>query len=191
MSEVCLLYSGLLSHSLSMADRSGEHDVKGNDGSLSMLDVMRRTAALCLSALLIQACASGDVVAVANLICEGRVDPSVTIDGSGRTALSVACGEGHIAVVRHLIEKEGVSPLLRGAGWSTPLHAAVKGGHIEVVKYLIEEGVNPSCEDEDGVTALDCTTDVKMKDLLLNHGARLSKVSTKLKVGHNTVHYVL
>ena len=138
-------------------------------------DLGRRTLALSLTVLLIQACAAGDVATVADLISVRNANPFVK-DESGRTPLGVACEAGHLDVVRHLIEREGVSPGFRGAGGTTPLHVAARGGHVEVVRYLIDErGVDPSCEDDNGVTPLDCAQDVKVKKFLLSRGARKSK----------------
>ena len=45
-------------------------------------------------------------------------------------------------------------------GDSTNLHDASQKGHLDVVKYLVEESmVDPSCQDEDGVTPLHLATE--------------------------------
>ena len=145
------------------------------DSSPHLSDVGRGALALSLTVLLIQACASGDVAAVADLVSEKNVDPFAG-DESGRTPLAVACEAGHIEVVKFLMERDKEGRALTGAGGTTPLHVAARGGHIEVVKYLIDDRrMDPSCEDNDGFTPLDCARNNKMRKCLLGRGARGSK----------------
>ena len=145
------------------------------DSSPHHSDVGRGALALSLTVLLIQACASGDVAKVADLVSEKNIDPFAG-DESGRTPLAVACETGHMEVVKFLMERDKEGRALKGAGGTTPLHVAARGGHIEVVKYLIDDrGMDPSCEDSDGFTPLDCAQNNKMRKCLLSRGARGSK----------------
>ena len=131
-------------------------------------DVLRGVVALSLTALLIQACASGDVAAVVNLVTERHAPLSEQDEESGLTPLVAACEAGHIEVVKYLIEREGVDPEQAVRDGTTPLHAAARGGHAEVIKYLIEEKkVNSDCKDEKGSTPLDCALSNEIKKLLL------------------------
>ena len=145
------------------------------DGSPENSGVGRGAVALYLTVLIIQACASGDVAKVADLVSEKNVD-SFTGDESGRTPLVAACEAGHMEVVKFLLERDKEGRALKGAGGTTPLHVAARGGHIEVVKYLIDDrGMDPSCEDSDGFTPLDCAQNNTMRKFLLSRGARGSK----------------
>ena len=145
------------------------------DGSLANSGLGRGVLALSLPVLLIQACASGDVATVADLVSEKNVDPFAG-DESGRTPLAVACEAGHMEVVKFLMERHKEGRALTGAGGTTPLHVAARGGHIEVVKYLIDDrGMDPSYEDSDGFTPLDCAQNNTMRRFLLSRGARGSK----------------
>ena len=145
------------------------------DSSPRHSGVRRGALALSLTVLLIQACASGDVAAVADLVSEKNVDPFVG-DESGRTPLAVACEAGHMEVVKFLMERDKEGRALKGAGGTTPLHVAASGGHIEVVKYLIDDrGMDPSCEDSDRFTPLYCAQNNTMRKFLLSRGARGSK----------------
>ena len=155
---------------------------KEDRGSPPNSGVGRGALALSLTVLLIQACASGDVAKVADLVSEKNVDPFAE-DKSGRTPLAVACEAGHVEVVKFLMERDKEGRALTGAGGTTPLHVAARGGHIEVVKYLIDDrGMDPSCEDSDGFTPLDCARNNKMRMVLLSRGARGSKA-------HRSHHY--
>ena len=145
------------------------------DSSPRHSGVGRGALALSLTVLLIQACASGDVAKVADLVSENNVDPFAG-DESGRTPLVVACEAGQMEVVKFLMERDKEGRALTGAGGTTPLHVAARGGHIEVVRYLIDDqGMDPSCEDSDGFTPLDCARNNKMRKCLLSRGARGSK----------------
>ena len=150
-------------------------DKAEGDGSPAHSGVGRRAAALSLTLLLIQACASGDVAAVVDLVSRKNADPFDS-DESGRTPLGVASEAGHIEVVKFLTERDKEGLAVRGSGRTTPLHVAARGGHIELVKYLIDEqGMDPSCEDEDGIIPLDCARTNKMRNFLLSRGGSGSK----------------
>ena len=130
---------------------------------------LRRAAALSLTILLIQACASGDLVAVTNLVADQCANP-FSRDESGRTPLGAACEAGHVEVARYLIETAGVSPRSRGADGATPLHAAAKGGHLTVIRYLVEkQGVDPSIKDSDGRSPLEYTKNSVVREFLISH----------------------
>ena len=156
--------------------RAGKDGEAKGDGSPLLSGVGRGALAMSLTVLLVQACASGDVAKVADLVSEKNVDPFGG-DESCRTPLAVACEAGHMEVVKYLMErdKEGRA-LTTGAGGTTPLHVATRRGHIGVVKYLIDDrGMDPSCEDSDGFTPLDCARSNKMRKFLLSRGSRESK----------------
>ena len=67
---------------------------------------------------------------------------TITIDGKikdGCTALWVAAANGHLAVVRRLIE-QNVEVDARTSTNSTPLRAATSFGHLDIVRCLVENG---------------------------------------------------
>ena len=82
-------------------------DKAERNGSSSRSALRRRAAALSLTVLLIQACASGDVAAVADLVSEKNADPFAS-DESGRTPFGVALEAGHIEVIKFLMEPTGM-----------------------------------------------------------------------------------
>ena len=160
-------------------DKGGEAavrtDEKGKKGrASSTLGTGRSAVALSLTLLLIQACASGDVAAVVDLVSEKNADPYAS-DESGRTPLGVACEAGHLEMIKFLMERKRESHAPTGTS-TTPLHSAVRGGHIETVRYLIDDqGMDASCKDEDGFTPLDCARNNKMRKFLLSRGGVGSK----------------
>ena len=146
------------------------------EGSRPRSDLLRGVVALSLTALLIQACASGDVAAVVNLVTERRASASEQDEESGLTPLVAACEAGHMEVVRYLIEREGVDPEQAARDGTTPLHAAARGGHVEVIQYLIDEKrVKYDCKDENGFVPLDCAKNNRIRKCLVSRGACGSK----------------
>lgn len=72
---------------------------------------------------------------------------TVMLDGShimvannnGLTLVHVASSNGHVKVVKLLLEKGADIMVATNDGW-TPVNAASSNGHVEVVKLLLERG---------------------------------------------------
>jgi len=73
------------------------------------------------------------------LLATRKVDVDVK-DGNGRTPLSYAAEHGHEAVVKLLLETEGVDINVKDEGYGrTPLSYAAEHGHEAVVKLLLAD----------------------------------------------------
>ncbi|KAK0059834.1 L-asparaginase [Biomphalaria pfeifferi] len=57
----------------------------------------------------------------------------------GRTALHIACRQGHINVVHYLLN-QGVSVHIKDYRKETPLIDAVEGAHLEIIRLLVQTG---------------------------------------------------
>ena len=90
---------------------------------------------------MIEAAAVGDLSQLQLLIAR-RVDVDAC-DSMGRTALHLACAEGHCHIVRFLIE-HGSSLTIEDRFGNDPLQEAIRTGHKEVIEILSLAGANYS-----------------------------------------------
>eukprot|EP00937_MAST-01D_sp_MAST-1D-sp2_P008267 g8267.t1 len=81
-----------------------------------------------------------DIVTLRVLLHAGT--PVDHVDTLGSTALHKACANGHVEIVRALIEG-GASHFANASG-NTPLHWAVQNGHLDVVKSLLDASKPPA-----------------------------------------------
>ena len=63
------------------------------------------------------------------------------VSSAGETPLLVACGAGHLGVVRRLVEC-GADVMTHDRRSTTVLHAACQGGDLDVVRYLFTLGMS-------------------------------------------------
>ncbi|EMR87688.1 putative het domain protein [Botrytis cinerea BcDW1] len=70
------------------------------------------------------------------------------------TPLWIAATNGHIEVVRLLLETKSVNVNVRSVDGRSPIFWAAAQGHEEIVKLLLSAGADPTFVDTDGGTAL-------------------------------------
>ena len=74
----------------------------------------------------------------------------------GWTSLSLMAVEGHLEVVKFLVQEAGADVESKITNGWTPLSLTAAKGHLEVVKFLVKEaGADVESKDKDGKTALD------------------------------------
>lgn len=99
-------------------------------------------------ARLVEAAETGDIAAVLKLLDSG-VDPNAAFEEFGTTPLINACREGHLKVVRLLVERGAdVHQRSRGDFAMPPILLAAH--HPEVLTFLLEHGADPNAADESG-----------------------------------------
>ena len=77
------------------------------------------------------------------------------VDNDGRVSLILAAQEGHLSVVRTLIESAGTPLESRGHDGRTAVRAAAAADNcFELIRYLVQAGGDVNARDADGRTAL-------------------------------------
>ena len=77
-------------------------------------------------------------------------------DADGMTALMWAAREGHVEVVRILVEQwvAAADAQAQDDDGTTVLMWAARGGDVEMVRFLLENGANINARNNNGITAL-------------------------------------
>ncbi|XP_054646832.1 espin-like protein isoform X2 [Dunckerocampus dactyliophorus] len=74
---------------------------------------------------------------------------------TGASPLYLACQEGHVRMVEHLVKYCGADVHVRAYDGMSCLHAAAHMGHEDVVAWLVSHtDISLSCQDVEGATAL-------------------------------------
>ena len=105
---------------------------------------------------LFRAIKSRDLALVKRLIKEGA-DPSCREEDDylRLTPLHTAAFWGDLAIVKYLVEEEGVEVNARDSENATPLHRACQNDQLRVVEYFIRHrGCDIETQDKDGWRAL-------------------------------------
>ena len=125
---------------------------------------------------LYDAARDGDLKRVQVLVVEQGVDKEETGGLYGSTPLYAASRNGHLAVVRYLVEQGADMEKVNSHGW-TPLIEATFCGHLEVVRYLLEQGAKRDKADTLGWTSLHWAASkghLETAKLLMVYGADLN-----------------
>lgn len=116
---------------------------------------------------LIEACRTGDLIKVKELISAGA-DISYESDDTddyGATTLIIAAGENQLDVLKYIIEHSNTNINVTDYSGRTPLIIAATNGFIDVVKYLVEKKAAVNMYDTDGLTALDYAVEFEHEDV--------------------------
>lgn len=90
--------------------------------------------------LMCDAAGRGDTETMKELCGQGGV-LNATASHDGRTPLHVACLEGQLSVIRHLLAN-GASPHVTDHRGQTPLHGAIRSANVEAILLLREFGAH-------------------------------------------------
>lgn len=87
-------------------------------------------------------------------ICEQLIAKDADVNKPGWTPLHYAATNGHLAVIKLLLEEHAYIDAASPNG-TTPLMMAAKYGTPLAVKLLLEEGADPMIKNDQGLTARD------------------------------------
>jgi ankyrin repeat protein len=77
-------------------------------------------------------------------------------DCDGATALLAASCNGHVEIVKFLLQQNNIDVNIQRKNGGTALYMASRGGHLDVVRALLQHNkVDVNAERDDGTTALD------------------------------------
>ena len=120
----------------------------------------------------VSAAVYGDIDVIIELLDEG-VDIN-TLGSIRRPALTLAAYNGHMDIVKLLVEKGADLDMTSGNSEETAVIMATKLKEAEVVKFLVESGADVNIADLEGRTALNYANETDQSDLaafLVGHGA--------------------
>ncbi|CAM9232170.1 unnamed protein product [Ectocarpus fasciculatus] len=123
----------------------------------------------------------GEADAVSKLLSEGA--DAASLDGSGRSPLLLATQEGHLPVVRVLLDSgagdAACIPPNGPNGMSALVKAAARKEHLGILRALIARGADVEATDSGGATALQHAAmlgKTESIDVLVEHGASVDSV---------------
>ena len=92
--------------------------------------------------------------------------------GSGRSALHEAAARGHLALLKNLLDEDGIDINQKSyLGKETPLHLAVFSNHRIIVFALLNRGADANRKNNRGQTPLYYVQKKSIASLLCSHGA--------------------
>jgi ankyrin repeat protein len=100
---------------------------------------------------------------------------------SGNTALHLASEEGHLSVVKHLVERWRDDVHSLNYEKEMPLHLAARKGREYMVKYFVEKGCNINVTSDNSSTCLHFACEnghYKTVEYLLKHGAEVNAMDS-------------
>jgi ankyrin repeat protein len=117
-----------------------------------------------------------------------------TTDRYGTSALQTAVDQGHLEIVKLLVECLGSQALHEGdSRGKVLLHSALKWGSEEMVMYLLSKGPWPTVRDQNGETALMCgarSAFIQVLQRLLEYTARQG-LNDRSSDGKTALHYAV
>ena len=129
-----------------------------------------------------RSCKAGDLITVKKLIMEYRYNTVNSFVGSGRRLLHVACANGHMKLVKWLLDS-GCDIDRIDYFDTTPLTVASREGYTDIVKLLVDYGADINwMGDWWGMTPIHFAfknDHMETVELLLSCGAEMKCVSKR------------
>ncbi|OWW21468.1 ankyrin repeat domain-containing protein [Noviherbaspirillum denitrificans] len=107
-------------------------------------------------------------------VVEAMLEKGAEVNRPGWTPLHYAAANGHIDIVRLLLDKSAYIDA-ESPNKTTPMMMAARGGHIYVVKLLLDEGADATLKNELGMSAIDFAANHNHKDIAEGLTSRLRK----------------
>lgn len=100
------------------------------------------------------ACAAGRLEIVQCLLNDGKADANIKSVHELMTPLHVSSWNGHLSVVKYLIDKSEARVIDASEFGYTALHYSCKNGQVEVCKYICKKGIDVNVINDEDQTGL-------------------------------------
>lgn len=87
--------------------------------------------------------------------------------------------EGKHTELKNLLQENSSTVDLNDSHGLKPLHHAAHGGSIECTQLLIVNGADVNAKNEQNITPIVCTQNIKIAEILIKHGAELNVVTKR------------
>lgn len=124
------------------------------------------------------AAACGDFKRVEFLLQRQNKDPNYK-ESCGKRALSAAAERNHREIVELLLQ-HGADPNLSEGPYCPDgyaLWSAARYGHKDIVQLLLDHGADPNAQVDSSGSPIEATNDAEIRDLLSQHGGRISIIA--------------
>lgn len=175
---------------LLLAKGADVHAADTTNGQTALMFASSRNAVEAVKVLLAAGARPGDrtrVVALGRVLVDANGDPLSEADAArfaatkastdprrqprvagatvmgGMTALHFAAREGHLDMVRTLVEGGADVNLVSGGEKTSPIVEAIINGHLDMAMYLLGRGADPSLANIDGLAPLYAAVDMKWR----------------------------
>ena len=101
---------------------------------------------------LIQASTTGDVKKLEKLLKKNHINVEC-VSADGCSPLFIACREGHLELIPHLLKAEANPNIVNKDGY-TPLHVACMKGNLYIVQFLLQYKADYTIFDPQGCSAI-------------------------------------
>jgi ankyrin repeat protein len=134
-----------------------------------------------------RAAEAGDLDAVKEMLASGKAKIDARGGGLGRTPLSEAIANDHLAVALYLVKQKADPNAADRGGWTPLLWAAsrsafVRHRNVKLAAALLDAGADVDARDEDGMTPLMWAANRgadRLVKLLLDRGADVNAKTTQ------------
>lgn len=134
---------------------------------------------------------SGDLARTSYLLRSG-INPDLTKDAQGNSALHIAALHGHTAIARVLLSAGASTELATPAERLTPLRLAAECGHLETAQVLLDAGADVSTRDLiDRATPLHSAAEAGHVSLVLELVRRGADLESRAVSGQTPLRWAL
>lgn len=154
----CLLERGADIHQVTINEGATAYMLAAQNGHLQIMNTLFEKGANVDQVRTDNGCSAlhcavqkPNLLHVVTVLLEHRVNANLAQEIDGDTPLCIAAGNGHLEIVKALLNK-GVKANLSKNNGVTPIFMAAQEGYLEVLQILLNHNADPNLTRIDGVT---------------------------------------